>query len=61
MKWIQELLWKIQSGHEFVHRQTDGQMDGQTDGQTDGQVETNIPTPPTAWCGGYNGHDTFIQ
>ena len=27
MKWIRQVLLKIQSGHDFVHRQTDGQTD----------------------------------
>ena len=36
MKWIRQVLWKIQSGHDFVHRQ----MDRQTDGLMDGQRET---------------------
>ena len=27
MKWIQLVLWKIQSGHDFVHRQTDRRTD----------------------------------
>ena len=35
MKWIRWVLLKIQSGHDFVHRRTDGQTDGRTDGQTD--------------------------
>ena len=28
MKWIRLILWKIQSGHDFVHRRRDGQTDG---------------------------------
>ena len=35
MKWIQQVLGKIQSGHDSVHRQMDGQTDGLTDGKTD--------------------------
>ena len=35
MKWIRWVLLKIQSGHDSVHRRTDGQTDGRTDGQTD--------------------------
>ena len=35
MKWIRLVLWKIQNGHGFVHRGTDG--------QTDGRRETSIP------------------
>ena len=31
MKWIQLVLWKIQSGHDFVHRRTDRQTDRRTD------------------------------
>ena len=34
MKWIWRVLLKIQSGHDSVHRRTDGQMDKHTDGQT---------------------------
>ena len=30
MKWIQQVLLKIQSGHNSIHRQTDGWMDGPT-------------------------------
>ena len=39
MKWIQLILWKIQSGHASVHRR----MDRWKDRQTDGQHETSIP------------------
>ena len=35
MKCIWWVLLKIQSGHDSVHRRTDGQTDGRTDGQTD--------------------------
>ena len=35
MKGIQLVLWKIQSGHDIVHRRTDRSMDWQ-DGRTDG-------------------------
>ena len=38
MKWIQQVLWKIQSGHESVHRQ----MERQTDGETDRNGETSV-------------------
>ena len=31
MKWIWWVLLKIQSGHDSVHRRTDGRTDGQTD------------------------------
>ena len=31
MKWIRWVLLKIQSGHDSVHRPTDGRTDGQTD------------------------------
>ena len=58
MKWIQLILWKIQSGHDSVHKRTDGKMDGRTDGRTDrwtdGQGETSIPPIQLCWCGGYN-------
>ena len=50
MKWIQWVLLKIQSGHDSVHRRTDGQ----TDGRTDGQGDTSIPLFQLRWSGGYN-------
>ena len=31
MKWIRRVLLKIQSGHDSVHRRTDGRTDRQTD------------------------------
>ena len=31
MKWIRWVLLKIQSGHNSLHRRTDGRTDGQTD------------------------------
>ena len=34
MKWIQLVLWKLQSGRDSVHRQMDRQRDGQMDGRT---------------------------
>ena len=43
MKWIPLVLWKLQSGHDSVHRRTDRQTDGRTDRWTDGQHETSIP------------------
>ena len=45
MKWIHHVLWKIQSGHDSVHRQTDG--------RTDGQGETSIP--PFNFVRGWGG------
>ena len=39
MKWIRWILLKIQSGHDSVHRRTDGR----TDRRTDGQGDTSIP------------------
>ena len=39
MKWIRWVLLKIQSGHDSVHRRTDGQ----TERRTDGQGETSMP------------------
>ena len=42
MKWIRWIFLKIQSGHDSVHRQTDGR----TDRRTDGQGDTSIPPPP---------------
>ena len=41
MKWIQQASLKIQSGHDLVHRQTDG------------QGETSIPPFQLHWNGGY--------
>ena len=48
MKWIRWVLLKIQSGHDSVHRRTDGR----TDGQTDGKGETSIPPFQLRWSGG---------
>ena len=42
MKWIWRELLKIQSGHDSVHRRTDG------------QGETSIPTFQLRWSEGYN-------
>ena len=42
MKWIWQILLKIQSGHDSVHRRTDG------------QGETSIPPFQLRWSGGYN-------
>ena len=52
MKWIQLVLWKIQSGQDFVHRRTDRW----TDGQTDGRHKTSIPPFQLRWSGGYNNN-----
>ena len=41
MKWIWWVLLKIQSGHDSVHRRTDGQGD------------TSIPPYQLRWSGGY--------
>ena len=46
MKWIRQVLLKIQSGHDSVHRRTDG--------RTDGQGETSIPPFQLRWSRGYN-------
>ena len=46
MKWIQWVLFKIQSGHNSVHRRTDGQTDRRTDGQTDRHTRWYQYTPP---------------
>ena len=43
MKWIRWVLLKIQSGHDSVHRRTDGQTDGRTDGQTDKVIPVYPP------------------
>ena len=40
---LKKCFWKIQSGHDSVHRWTDGPMDGRTVGRTDGQGETSLP------------------
>ena len=50
MKWIRWVLLKIQSGHDSVHRRTDGR----TDRRTDGQGDTSIPPFQLRWSGGYN-------
>ena len=50
MKWIRWAFLKIQSGHDSVHRWTDGQ----TDRRTDGQGDTSIPPHQLRWSGGYN-------
>ena len=42
MKWIRRALLKIQSGHNSVHRRTDG------------QGETSIPPFQLSWSWGYN-------
>ena len=47
---FQWVLLKIQSGHDSVHRRTDGH----TDGWTDGQDETSISPFQLHWSGGYN-------
>ena len=51
MKWIRLVLWKTPSGHDSVHRRTDG------------QGETSIPPPPPPppplqlrWREGYSYH-----
>ena len=46
IKWIWRVLLVLQSGHDSVHRRTDG--------QTDGQGETSIPPFQLRWSGGYN-------
>ena len=48
MKWIRWVLLKIQSGHDSVHRRTDGR----TDRWTDGQGDTSIPPYQLRWSGG---------
>ena len=45
MKWIWWVLFKVQSGHNSVHRRTNGQIDGRTDGQTDRWTRWNQYTP----------------
>ena len=49
MKWIWRVFLKIQSGHDSVHRRTDGRMDR----RTDGQGETSIHPFQLRWSGGY--------
>ena len=46
MKWIRWVFLKIQSGHDSVHRCTDGQTDGRTDGRTDRLTRWYQYTPP---------------
>ena len=57
MKWIWEVLLKIQSRHDSVHRRmdrrTDGQTDERTNGQTDRWCEAGIPPFQLRWSGGY--------
>ena len=49
MKWIRWVMLKIQSGHDSVHRRTDGR----TDRRTDGQGDASIPPPfQLRWSGG---------
>ena len=50
MKWIWQVLLKIQSRQDCVHRRTDGW----TDWRTDGQGETIIPPFQLRWSRGYN-------
>ena len=53
MKWIRWVFLKIQSGHDSVHRRTDGRTDGRTVGQTDKVIPVY---PPINFVegGGYN-------
>ena len=46
IKLIRIILWKLQSGHDFVHRQTDRRTDGQTDGRTDRWTDNVKPVYP---------------
>ena len=62
MKWIRQVLRKIQSGHDFAHRQmdrwTDGQTDRQTDRQTDGRTDDVKPVyPPFKFVEGGVGYN----
>ena len=43
MKWIWLVFLKIQSGHDSVHRRTDGRTDRRTDGQTDKVIPVYPP------------------
>ena len=45
MKWIRLVFWKLQSGHDSVHRQKDRQTD---------DVKPVYPTFKLCWIGGYN-------
>ena len=49
MKWIRWVFLKIQSGHDSVHRRTDGQGD------------TSIPPFQLRWSGGYNNQKTRVN
>ena len=39
INWIRQVLLKIESGHDSVHRWTDGQRDRGTEGRTDRQTD----------------------
>ena len=49
MKWIRQVLWKIQSGHDLVYTKTDRRTDGRTDGRTDVRSRWNQYTPLTSF------------
>ena len=51
MKWIQQVLLKIQSGHDSVHRRTDRRTDGRTE-----EVKP-VYTFQLRWNRGYNDYD----
>ena len=53
MKWIRQVLLKIQSGHDSA--------DGRTDGRTDGQCDTSIPLFQLRWSGGLTSNLHFIS
>ena len=48
-KWSQQVLLKIQSGQDHVHRRTDRQTNGRTDRRT---RWTSIPPSQLRWSGG---------
>ena len=57
MKWIWLVLWKLQSGHDSIHRWTDRLMDG----QTDGRLETSTPPFQLRWSTGYKNKTSWIS
>ena len=54
MKWIWSVFLKIQSGHDSVHRRTDGHLWRIWSQLPDGQGDTSIPPFQFRWSGGYN-------
>ena len=57
MKWIQPVVWKLESRHDSVHRL----MDRETDAQTDGWRETSIFPFQLRWSGGIKSKVSYIH